>query len=126
LVWGTSPDFWSLSGSGLILGSAIWVAIAKAKVKHENHDDLERGGYVAVNNQDEPHGKLHDEEFELGDLDEDDEGSASGSGSTSAPTTPTTLTSRPSVESVNGYENHERDLDTVKLWVEPDHRGIED
>lgn len=98
LVWGTIPDFWSLSGSGLILGSAIWVAVAKSKIKHENQDDLERSGYVAVNNEEQ--GWKRNEEFELEEMDDDDEveGSASASTSSSTPATPTMMTGRPSGE----------------------------
>jgi drug/metabolite transporter (DMT)-like permease len=79
LVWGTVPDFWSISGSGLILGGAIWVAVAKAKLHHEHGDDLERNEYIPVNNEDEA-GKTT--EFELGEFsDTEDELVESSSGS---------------------------------------------
>ena len=80
-IWGVIPDFWSISGSGLILGGAIWVAVAKSRIQHQ--DDLERNEYVALNN-DEQSGK--DTEFELGDIsDEEDEQVGSSS---SSPRTP--------------------------------------
>lgn len=37
VVFGVVPGWWSLGGSGLILGSAVWVAIAKGR---EEKDDL--------------------------------------------------------------------------------------
>jgi hypothetical protein len=63
------PDFWSLSGSGLILGGAIWVAVAKSRIKHE--EDVERDQYRAVE-LDETNGMHNEDEFEAGD-DGDDE-----------------------------------------------------
>lgn len=78
IIWGVIPDFWSISGSGLILGGAIWVAIAKSRIKHDQ-DDLERNEYAPVNS-DEHTGK--DSEFELGEISEDEEEQiASSSGS---------------------------------------------
>lgn len=65
----------------MILGGAIWVAIAKSKIKHDNPDDPERNDYEAVNT-DEHTGK-HDE-FELGEMSDDDDGHVGGS-SSSAP-----------------------------------------
>ena len=73
------------------------MAVAKSKIKHENQDDLERSGYVAVNNEEQ--GWKRNEEFELGDMDgEEVEGSASTSTSSSTPATPTIMTGRPSAE----------------------------
>lgn len=69
IIWGTIPDFWSISGSGLILAGAIWVAVAKSRVKHDT-DDLERNEYTAVNGH-EPAGKVN--EFELGEVSDDDD-----------------------------------------------------
>jgi hypothetical protein len=66
-VWGVIPDFWSISGSGLILGGAIWVAVAKARIKHDGQDDVERGGYTAVMGEED---LAKENEFELGDLEE--------------------------------------------------------
>ncbi len=54
----------------MILGGAIWVAVAKSRVKHEHQDDLEMNGYVAVNS-DEQNGK--ENEFELGAISEEEE-----------------------------------------------------
>jgi drug/metabolite transporter (DMT)-like permease len=83
IIWGVIPDFWSISGSGLILGGAIWVAIAKSRIKHDHQDDLERNEYAPVNN-DEHTGK--DNEFELGEISEDEEEQvASSSGSPRRP-----------------------------------------
>jgi hypothetical protein len=48
LIWGIVPDFWSISGSGLILGGAIWVAVAKSRLRPENSDDRERNEYIAI------------------------------------------------------------------------------
>ena len=33
LVFGSSPGWWSLGGSGLILGSAVWVALQRGRVE---------------------------------------------------------------------------------------------
>jgi hypothetical protein len=51
----------------LILSGAIWVAVAKSRIKHENQDDIERNQYVAVNGEEQ---QLKDE-FELGEIDDD-------------------------------------------------------
>ena len=67
----------------MILGGAIWVAVAKSRVKHEHQDDLERSGYVAVNG-DEQNGK--ENEFELGVISEDEDDQVEGS--SSSPQTP--------------------------------------
>ena len=69
----------------MILGGAIWVAIAKSKIKHENPDDLERGGNYEAVNTDEQTGKYN--EFELGDMSDDEDGHV-GSSSSSAPGSP--------------------------------------
>lgn len=69
----------------MILGGAIWVAVAKSRVKHDT-DDLERNGYTSVNG-DEQSGKLN--EFELGEINDDDEDIADvGESSSSAPPSP--------------------------------------
>jgi hypothetical protein len=65
LVWGVTPDFWSLSGSGLILGGAIWVAVAKSWIKAEL-GDVERDLYEAVE-LDETGTGNDNGEFEVGD-----------------------------------------------------------
>ena len=65
LIWGTIPDFWSISGSGMILGGAIWVAMAKTKIKHETLDDLERNEYEPIITE-EQSGEY--KEFELGEI----------------------------------------------------------
>ena len=84
-IWGTIPDFWSISGSGLILGGAIWVAVAKSRVKHDV-DDVERNGYTAVNG-DEHTGKVN--EFELGEISDEEEDNADvGVSSSSIPPSP--------------------------------------
>jgi hypothetical protein len=70
IIWGIIPDFWSISGSGLILGGAIWVAVAKSRIKVEHPEDLERNEYVALDGE-EHDGKLN--EFELGELSDDEE-----------------------------------------------------
>ena len=76
IIWGVIPNFWSISGSGLILGGAIWVAIAKSRIKHDDQDDLERNGYVSVNNEEQT-GK--ENEFELGEISEEEEERVVGS-----------------------------------------------
>ena len=81
-MWGVIPDFWSISGSGLILGGAIWVAVAKSRIKHEHHDDLERNDYVRVDGE-EQIGKPA-EDFELGEMSDDEEGVHPGSSSSSS------------------------------------------
>jgi hypothetical protein len=80
LVWGIIPDFWSISGSGLILGGAIWVAVAKSRIKHDNQDDLERNEYVAVDGEENAK-----DEFELGELDDDEDVAESSSTPSSTP-----------------------------------------
>lgn len=70
IIWGVIPDFWSISGSGLILGGAFWVAIAKSRIKHDHQVDLERSEYVPVDSE-EQNGK--ENEFELGEISEDEE-----------------------------------------------------
>ena len=82
MIWGIIPDFWSISGSGLILGGAIWVAVAKSRVKLENHDDLERNEYLPVGT-DEEHGK---DEFELGEISDAEETAESSSSPQGSPT----------------------------------------
>jgi len=79
MIWGIIPDFWSISGSGLILGGAIWVAVAKSKIKHDHPEDLERSEYIAVDGDE----NQKDNEFELGELSDDeiDEHGPSTSGS---------------------------------------------
>ena len=42
-VFGQSPGWWSLAGSGLILGSAVFVAIQKQQGETRGRSD-ERGG----------------------------------------------------------------------------------
>ena len=51
------------------MGGAIWVAVAKSRIKHE--EDVERNQYRAVE-LDETNGTRNDDEFEVGD-DGDDE-----------------------------------------------------
>ena len=69
----------------MILGGAIWVAVAKSRVKHDM-DDLERNEYTAVNG-DEQLGKVN--EFELGEMsDEDEDNADAGEGSSSTPPSP--------------------------------------
>lgn len=69
----------------MILAGAIWVAVAKSRVKHDT-DDLERNEYTAVNG-DEPAGKVN--EFELGEVSDDDEDNADVvEGSSSTPPSP--------------------------------------
>ena len=58
LIWGTMPGLWSLAGSLLILGSALWVAVkgdagkADAKVK-AGHGDEEVGLIAGAENAEE-------------------------------------------------------------------------
>jgi hypothetical protein len=54
LVWGITPDIWSLSGSGLILGGAIWVSVVRSRIKPEHFEDVEstHGQYTAVELED--------------------------------------------------------------------------
>ena len=67
------PDFWSLSGSGLILGGAIWVAVAKARIKEgHNGEDVERSNeYAAVELEDTDLGNRSGV-FEVGDQEAED------------------------------------------------------
>jgi hypothetical protein len=81
-VWGVIPDFWSISGSGLILGGAIWVAVAKSRIKHDHHDDLERNDYVRVDGEEQV-GKPA-EDFELGEMSDDENGLHPSSSSSSS------------------------------------------
>ena len=76
IIWGIIPDFWSISGSGLILGGAIWVAVTKSRIKHEHQDDWERNEYIAVDS-DEQSGK--ETEFELGDVSDHEDEQVGGS-----------------------------------------------
>lgn len=64
IVWDVVPDFWSISGSGLILGGAIWVALAKARITNDP-DDLESNGYVLLNGDDQT---LKESGFELDEI----------------------------------------------------------
>ena len=69
--------------------------MAKSKIKHEIQDDLEGNGYEVVNDAEQQW--KHNDEFELGDLDEEEAtGNASGSASSSTPSTPVNTTSRQS------------------------------
>jgi hypothetical protein len=54
LVWGITPDIWSLSGSVLILGGAIWVSVVRSRIKPEHFEDVEstHGEYTAVELED--------------------------------------------------------------------------
>lgn len=76
---GVMPDFWSLSGSGLILGGAIWVAVAKARhiEGHVENSDGERNEYVAVELEDTNLG-YRSGEFEVGDQEDDIDDRRSG------------------------------------------------
>lgn len=59
LVFGQSPGWWSLAGSGLILGSAVWVAVQKGREEsrvgggrgdeEERENDEERRGMLSQN-----------------------------------------------------------------------------
>ena len=47
LVFGVSPGWWSLAGSGLILGSAVFVAMGDGEgglVGRERDEEVGRGG----------------------------------------------------------------------------------
>jgi hypothetical protein len=69
----------------LILGGAIWVAVAKSRIKHQHHDDLEGNHYVRVDGV-EQIGKPA-EDFELGEMSDDEDGlHPSSSSSSSQPT----------------------------------------
>jgi hypothetical protein len=69
LVWGITPDVWSLSGSCLILGGAIWVSVVKSRIKHEHSEDIEFTQYTAVELEDT---NLEDNiQFEVGDREAD-------------------------------------------------------
>jgi hypothetical protein len=65
------PDFWSLSGSGLVLGGAIWVAVARSRIQQQ--DDGERDLYQPVELDEMRAG--NDDEFEVGDDEMDGIGS---------------------------------------------------
>ena len=43
VVFGQSPGWWSLAGSGLILGSAVFIAVQKGQVDRKAGDE-ETGG----------------------------------------------------------------------------------
>jgi drug/metabolite transporter (DMT)-like permease len=68
LVFGQSPGWWSLGGSGLILGSAILVAVQRQQDSTWANDDV---GEVGV--EEEEMGMLGGGEAERGFVDEDDE-----------------------------------------------------
>jgi hypothetical protein len=44
LIWGITPTATSWAGSGLILGSAVWVAVARDKDRNENSGNIVVGG----------------------------------------------------------------------------------
>ena len=119
LIWGIIPDFWSISGSGLILGGAVWVAIAKSRVKHDNGDDLERNEYAVVNGED------HDgkDDFELGEISEDDEEVVASS--SSSPVTPNSPVRNNSGEVTREDEHlnvvEEDDLNEENQWRKDEH-----
>ncbi|KAH7356733.1 integral membrane protein DUF6 [Rhexocercosporidium sp. MPI-PUGE-AT-0058] len=73
VVFGQSPGVWSLAGSGLILGSAIFVAVRKGKGVGEGG---ERGGGVDVEMVGRGEGGGPEEEMAMlgGELDDDDNG----------------------------------------------------
>jgi hypothetical protein len=75
-IWGIIPDFWSISGSGLILGGAIWVAVAKSRIKQEHSDDLERNGYIALNGEEQG---IKENDFDLEEFGDDEEEQAGSS-----------------------------------------------
>jgi hypothetical protein len=83
-VWGVIPDFWSISGSGLILGGAIWVAIAKSRIKRQRNEDLEPSGYVRVNGEEQ---NRKPTELDLGEMSEDEGEPRHTSCSSSSPRT---------------------------------------
>jgi hypothetical protein len=116
LIWGIIPDFWSISGSGLILGGAVWVAIAKSRIKHDNQDDLERNDYAAVNNEDLD-GK---DDFELGEVSDDDDEVVAGS--SSSPTSPRSPLRNNSVEAAREDEDMnvvgDGELNELNHWRE--------
>jgi drug/metabolite transporter (DMT)-like permease len=54
LVWGTSPGVWSMVGSALILGSAVWVGVRKqkeTKVAPGEDEESQRVGLLAEEQQ---------------------------------------------------------------------------
>lgn len=46
LVFRKNPDNWSLVGSGIIIGGAIWVALEKQKIPKKSEERLEEEGEV--------------------------------------------------------------------------------
>lgn len=53
LVFGQSPGWWSLGGSGLILGSALFVALQKQQGEQTGRGDEEIGGVEEIGTQEE-------------------------------------------------------------------------
>jgi hypothetical protein len=43
IVFGQSPGWWSIAGSGLILGSAVFIAVQKQQSEQVGRADEERG-----------------------------------------------------------------------------------
>lgn len=62
----------------MILGGAIWVAIAKSRIKQEHSGDLERNGYIALNSE-EQDGKEDNFEVEESSDDENEQAESSSS-----------------------------------------------
>jgi hypothetical protein len=52
-VFGQSPGWWSLGGSGLILGSAIFVAVKKQQVEIRREDEETGAGASGVLQEEE-------------------------------------------------------------------------
>lgn len=101
------------------MGGAVWVAIAKSRVKHDNVDDLERNEYAVVNGED------HDgkDDFELGEISEDDEEVVASS--SSSPVTPNSPLRNSSGE-VTREEEHlnvveEDGLNEESQWRKDEH-----
>jgi len=67
LVFGQSPGWWSLGGSGLIVGSAIFVAVKKQQVETRRGDEETGAGASGV---------LHEEEMAMLGGDGSDDGEA--------------------------------------------------
>ena len=67
----------------MILGGAIWVAVAKSRIKYDTQDDLERNEYVAVDGDENAK-----DVFELGELDDDQDIAESSSTPSSTPEGP--------------------------------------
>lgn len=78
VVFGVSPGAWSLAGSGLILGSAVFVAVRKGKgevprIEESEEGEARHGAVGEHGTEEEEMGILRGRDVERSGVEEDDE-----------------------------------------------------